>query len=72
MGVPDREYYDISMREFRLLEEISDHPNIIKAYDIYYNTMREEIYMLMEYAGDGCDLMKFIKRANEEERVITD
>lgn len=55
MRVPDQEYYDIAMREFRLIQEL-DHLNIIKAHDIFYNKLHEKVYMLMEYPGVGYDL----------------
>jgi hypothetical protein len=37
MRVPDKEYFDIAMKEYKLLEEIREHPNIMQVYDIYYN-----------------------------------
>lgn len=55
MRVPDQEYFEIAMREFRLIQELS-HLHIIKMHDIYYNKMQEKIYMLMEYPGEGFDL----------------
>lgn len=61
MRVPDKEYFDIAMREFRILESLTErHPNVIKVYDIFYNKMQEKIYMLMEYAGEGYDLSVYI------------
>ena len=61
MRVPDREYYDIALREYNMLEELN-HDNIIKVMDIYY--------ILMEYAGEGCDLMKYIKKLDDEKNNV--
>lgn len=38
MRVPDIEYFNIAMKEFKLLDEKLSHPNIIKVYDMYHNT----------------------------------
>lgn len=62
MRVPDQEFYDIALKEYNMLEEITGHENIISVYDIFYNRAREKIYMLMEYTGEGSDLSGFIKR----------
>jgi hypothetical protein len=61
MRVPDEEYYNIMMREFRMLEGLgAGHPNIIKVHDIFYSTLRKKMQILMEFAGDGYDLKKLI------------
>ena len=61
MRVYDEEYYNIAMKEFKLIEGLGKgHPNIIKVIDIFYNTMRKKMHILMEFAGDGCDLKKLI------------
>ena len=39
MRVPDREYFDIAFREFKLIEKIEGNENIVKVYDIFYNTL---------------------------------
>jgi len=39
MRLHDEEYYNIALKEFKLLENL-DHPNIMKVYDIFYNKMR--------------------------------
>lgn len=63
MRVPDEEYYNIAMKEFKLIEGLGKgHPNIIKVHDIFYNQMRKKMQILMEYAGDGYDLKKYITR----------
>lgn len=61
MRVPDEEYYNIMMKEFRLLESLGDgHPNIIKVHDIFYNSLKMKMQILMEYAGDGWDLKSYL------------
>jgi hypothetical protein len=37
MRVPDVEYYDICVKEFNLLDELSSSEYVIKAHDIFYN-----------------------------------
>jgi hypothetical protein len=62
MRVPDQELYNIAMKEFNLLDGLgSGHPNIMKVIDIFYNTMRENMYIIMEYAGKGYNLTNLIK-----------
>lgn len=51
MRVPDKEYYNIAFKEYKLLEEIEGSPFVMKVYDIFYNNLHEKMYMLMEYAG---------------------
>lgn len=58
MRVPDEEFYDIALKEYKLIESVGQdgeggagHPNVIKVYDIFYNRLREKIFILMEYAG---------------------
>ena len=64
MKVPDEELYYIAMKEFRMLEGLGQgHKNVIKVIDIFYNKMREQMYILMEYAGKGCNLTTFIRNA---------
>lgn len=70
MRVPDKEYYDICVKEFKLLEELAECQYVIKVNDIYYNTMEEKVYILMEYAGQGYDVNKFIKEAKKEEESL--
>ncbi|CDW72576.1 protein kinase domain containing protein [Stylonychia lemnae] len=68
MKVPDEELYYIAMKEFRLLEGLGEgHPNVIKVIDIFYNKMREQMYILMEFAGKGSNLTTFIKNAQYQE-----
>lgn len=67
MRVPDKEYFDIAMREFGILEELKGHPNVIEAYDIFYNQMQEKIFLLVEYAGEGSNLCNYIKHSFIEE-----
>lgn len=62
MRVPDKEYFDIALKEFKLINDLN-HPNIIKVYDIFYNELKEKIYTVMEYSGEGYDLHKFIKES---------
>jgi hypothetical protein len=65
MKVPDEELYSIAMKEFRMLEGLGEgHKNVIKVIDIFYNKMHEQMYILMEYAGKGCNLTTFIKNAS--------
>eukprot|EP00347_Sterkiella_histriomuscorum_P024159 403332102 len=62
MRVPDQELYQIAMREFELLDGLGQgHPNIMKVEDIFYNTNREQMYIVLEYAGKGFDLTHLIK-----------
>lgn len=62
MRVPDQELYNIAFKEFKLLESLGDgHPNIIKVIDIFYNKLRENMYILMEYVGKGSNLYSYIK-----------
>jgi serine/threonine protein kinase len=70
MRVPDQEYLEIAMKEFNLLEKLGDHSNVVKVYDIYYNDLQEKIYILMEYAGEGSDLMRLIKQADENDHYL--
>jgi hypothetical protein len=37
MKVPDTEFLDIAKSEFKLLEDIEGHENIIRVFDIFYN-----------------------------------
>lgn len=71
MRVPDEEYYNIMMKEFKLLEGLgSGHPNIIKVHDIFYNSLKKKMQILMEYAGEGWDLKSYISychKMNQEE-----
>jgi len=67
MRVPDQEFYDIALKEYNLLDDITSHKNIINVYDMFYNRAREKIYMLMEYCGEGSDLTGFIKKWRENE-----
>jgi len=72
MRVPDIEYFNIAMKEFKLLEAQLDHPNIIKAHDMYYNRIQEKIYMVMDYV-EGCNLEEFIAKKNtkiEEKEIV--
>jgi hypothetical protein len=39
MRVPDKEYFNIGIKEFKLLDSLGDHPNIIKVLDIFYNEL---------------------------------
>ena len=71
MRVPDPEFYDIALKEFNLLDRISGHPNIINVHDIFYNRIREKIFMLMEYCGKGSDLHAFIKKVKENDENET-
>lgn len=66
MRVPDTEYFDIALKEFKLINDLN-HPNIMKVYDIFYNQLKEKIYTVMEYAGHGSDLYKYIKESKEIE-----
>lgn len=62
MRVPDPELYQIALKEFELLDNLGDgHPNIMKVVDIFYNPKREQMYIVMEYAGKGCNLSSLIK-----------
>ena len=56
------------MKEFRLVEELASHANVIKVHDIFYNKMQEKISILMEYAGEGNNLCDYIKKAKREEQ----
>jgi serine/threonine protein kinase len=72
MSVPDQEYFDIAMKEFKLLEAL-EHRNVIKVYDIFFNELREKIYIIMEYAGHGCNLTAFIEQhLKREEEGLDD
>ena len=79
MRVPDREYFDIAFREFKMIEKVAEgNTNIIKVFDIFYNTLQEKVYILMEYAGEGQDLNKYLSHENNDnhggmsqEEVIT-
>jgi serine/threonine protein kinase len=66
MRVPDQEFYDIALKEYTLLEKISGHPNVIEVHDIYYNRIKEKIFMLMEYCGEGSNLHELIKKRKRE------
>lgn len=62
MRVPDQEYFDIALREYKLLEGLGEgHPNIMKVFDIFFNELHEKIFMIMDYAGEGSNLTTFIK-----------
>ena len=57
MGVPDQEYFDIALREYKLLESLGDgHSNVVRVFDIFFNELKEKIYMVMEYPGHGSNL----------------
>lgn len=61
MRVPDPELYTIALKEFELLDGLGEgHVNIIKVIDVFYNVMRENMFILMEYAGHGSNLTTFI------------
>ena len=62
MRVPDKEFYDIAMQEFKMISELEECPYIIKVYDIFNNPTQEKMYILMELAGEGMDLSKHIKK----------
>lgn len=53
MRVPDIEYFNIALKEFNLLDEYLSHPNVIKAHDMYYNSIQEKIFMVLDYPGEG-------------------
>lgn len=62
MRVPDQELYNIALKEFHMLDGLGEgHLNIMKVYDIFYNTARENMFIVMEYAGKGNNLATLIK-----------
>eukprot|EP00347_Sterkiella_histriomuscorum_P018139 403346642 len=63
MRVPDQELYQIALKEFDLLDGLGDgHQNIMKVYDIFYNQMKEQMFIIMEYAGQGSNLQSLLKK----------
>lgn len=62
MRVPDQELYNIALKEFHMLDGLGEgHANIMKVFDIFYNTARENMFIVMEYAGKGSNLATVIK-----------
>ena len=62
MRVPDQELYNIALKEFHILDGLGEgHPNIMKVVDIFYNSGRENMYMVMEYAGKGINIANLLK-----------
>ena len=56
MRVPDQELHDLAIKEFRLLQDLKSHKNIIEVVDIFYNETTQFMYTVMECAGEGDDL----------------
>ncbi len=67
MRVPDEEFFKIAMNEFTLLEEKLNHPNVVKAFDMFYNQTQEKIYMVQEFAGEGSNLESYVQLKKKEE-----
>ena len=66
MRVPDQEFFDIALREYKLLESLGEgHENIMKVEDIFFNEMHEKVYTIMDYAGKGSNLTTFIEQFEE-------
>ena len=62
MRVPDQEYFDIALREYKLIESLGDgHENVMKVQDIFFNEMHEKVYIIMDYAGPGSNLATLIE-----------
>jgi serine/threonine protein kinase len=62
MRVPDQEFYEIALKEFRLLESFEEgHENVMKVQDIFYNKLEETMYIVMEYLGEGFNLHSYLK-----------
>lgn len=60
MRVPDEELYNIALNEYKSLDELSHHENIIKAIDIFYNKSQELMLFVMEYIGEATDLENIV------------
>ena len=66
MRVPDQEFFDIALREYKLLESLGEgHENIMKVEDIFFNEMHGKVYTIMDYAGEGSNLTTFIEQFEE-------
>lgn len=64
MRVPGQEYFNIALKEFNLLHKHLEHPNVVKAFDMYHNSLQEKIYLVMEYPGPGSTLEQLIEELN--------
>ena len=58
------EKYKARLQEEVRILKMLDHPNIVKTYDIEYNTNDMYIYIMMELCGGG-DFAKFLKYNNK-------
>lgn len=66
MRITDPEFYDIATREFALLDSIKGHPNIMQVYDIFYNKLKAEMSILIEYSGNGLNLNDYVKKSHNK------
>jgi serine/threonine-protein kinase MDS1/RIM11 len=70
MRLFDEDFLSVAVQEFKILEQVRGHPNVVEAVELFFNNQSQTIYMVLGYLPNAIDLSELIKTSSLDESCI--